>query len=491
MENILNKLILSLNKEEARHFKLYANKYDANSEGRKDLLLFDYVRKQADRYNEEKIFSSLYDEADKNSFYRLRNRLSEEIGKSLLQLHYSEGDYNFILNHILLCRLFQQKRNYDLALYYLRKGERKAKQIQSHELLDMIYGEAVRISNESLEVNPEEYIQLRKENREILQQLQEIDDVLAVLIYRIKVSQNFTSGNYEITTLLTNTIAEYSEKKETKNNPVFRAKAYHAVSRILLQQHDYRSLAKYLIKTYREFSQDHLFTRNNHDTKLQMLTYLANAMFKTGKHKESLAYADELKISMEEYGAFLREKYLFYYYNILVNNYGEIDKQKAVTTLLEAQNKREIAANKFNQSFIWLQLALQYFDLREFRNANKNMVKVKLEDNFRIFDAAFQLKILIVELIIRNEMEDDDFVELQIPKIKKEYNELLSKENYRRQQFMLDFLKQLIAKSGTRREKKLLSLSVELLSAKEEEESNDLIHYNEWIKRKMVKNRIN
>ena len=485
MDATINVLIASLNKEEARHFKLNAQKYIVTSEERKDISLFDYIRKSNENYNEEKIVLGLYGTDDKNSFYRLRNRLLEEVNKSLLILHYNTSDYHFILNHIILCRLFQSKRNFSLAYFYLRKAEKKAISIQANDLLDLVYAEAIRISNESLEINPEDYIKKRKENRALLIRLQEIDDILAVLIYRIKVSQNFTSGKSEILTLLSNTISEYTEHKETRENPVFRMKVYQAVSRILLQQHDYLSLEKYLLKTYTEFSREKLFNKNNHDTKLQMLTYLANSMFKNSKHTESITYASKLREAMDEFNSSLKEKYLFYYYNILVNNYGEIDKRKAVDTLLEAQEVKEITKNKFNQSFIYLQLALQYFDLGEFRSSNKNMVKVKLEDNFKIFDSAFQLKIAVVELIVRYELEDLDFIEIQIPKIKKEYSDLLSDESYSRQLLMLEILKKLIAKESSQREKQLQQLTQKIFAILDEKEShdNDLINYNEWLRK--------
>lgn len=484
MDFVLNKLILSLSKEEARHFKLNAQKYELTNDERKDLKLFDYIRKNAEAYQEEKIVKSLYGHNDKNSFYRLRNRLHDEVNKSLLLAHYNNNDYHFILNHIILCRLFQMKRNFNLAYFYLRKSQKKAIQIQAYDLLDLIYAEAIRISNESLEINPEEYISKRKENRELLMRLQEFDDLLAVLIYRIKVSQNFTRGESEILTLLSNTITEYTSHEETRKSSIFRMKVYQAVSRILLQQHDYISLEKYLVKTYSEFNQEKLFNKNNHDTKLQMLTYLANSMFKNSKHNESIKYASQLREAMDEYSGLLKEKYLFYYYNILVNNYGEIDKRKAVDTLLEAQEVKEITKNKFNLSFIYLQLSLQYFDLKDFRASNKNMVKVKLEDNFRIFDSAFQLKILVVELMIRYELEDLDYIELQLPKIKKEYHELLNDESYNRQRDMLEIMKLLLAKDSISKSKRLRSLSENIFSLSDEKEShdNDLINYNEWIK---------
>jgi hypothetical protein len=280
MERNLNLLVGSLQKEEVRHLKLFIQKYESDAEERKDLALFDMIRKGND-YDDDYVHSILYpEEKSKNSFYRLRNRLMDEINKSLLTLHYTESDINSVLYNVILSRLFQQRNNYKMAQFYLRKAERKAMELNSAELLDLIYRDYIKISTESLEIDPEIYIQKRKENRVLLNQLNEIDDVLAVLIYRIRVSQNFNMKNYDIVNVLSSTLKQYANKELTRNNPELKIKIYQAVSRILVQQHDYEALEKYLQITYREFQDDKLFNRNNHEIKLQMLTYLANSLFK-------------------------------------------------------------------------------------------------------------------------------------------------------------------------------------------------------------------
>ena len=70
--NLLQEVILSLNKEECRFFKLYAGRINVKDE-RKDLLLFDFIKK-SDSIDEDRVAAKLYGE-NKNAFYRLKNRL--------------------------------------------------------------------------------------------------------------------------------------------------------------------------------------------------------------------------------------------------------------------------------------------------------------------------------------------------------------------------------------------------------------------------------
>ena len=74
------------------------------------------------------------------------------------------------------------------------------------------------------------------------------------------------------------------------------------------------------------FKKKKVFNKSTHEIKLQMYTYLINSLFKNKKLEESLAYK-ETNIAMNEFDGYLRDKFLFYYYNSLVN-YSMLDKEK-------------------------------------------------------------------------------------------------------------------------------------------------------------------
>lgn len=487
MERNLNLLISSLQKEEARHLKLSIQKYETDAELRKDVQLFDLIRKGND-YDDDYVHAILYpDDKSKNSFYRLRNRLMDEINKSLLTLHYNESDVNSILYNIILSRLFQQRNNFRMSYYFLRKAEKKALDLNLSEFLDIIYSDLIKISTETLEIDPEIYIQKRKENRTVLNQLNEIDDVLAVLVYRIKVSQNFNQKNYNVVNLLSSTLKQYANKESTRNNPVLKMKIYQSVSRILLQQHDYIELEKYLRLTFKEFTSDKLFNKNNHDVKLQMLTYFANSLFKNRKFEESLSIGEKLKSALNEYDGILKERYIFYYYNSQVNNYSVLDRHKAIQVLEEAVEDKSVHKNKFNVMFLNLQMALQYFDLKEFKPALKSIVKIKQEENFKVFDEALQIKILVFEMMVRFELEDFDFIESLLTKMKRDYREVLKEEGFLRQKLMTEILGKIIY-ADEQKNKSTSKKINELIDSSEDSEAGDLdlVNYNIWIREKML-----
>ncbi|HWY37679.1 MAG TPA: hypothetical protein VNY73_03910 [Bacteroidia bacterium] len=485
--NVLPEIISLLNKEEIRGFKLFANRTNA-VDGRKDILLFDYMKKHYPDCDDEKIFRKLYQGSNKNAFYRLKHRLLEDIGISLSTLHYNITEINTVLNNYLLAKLFISKNKWQIAMYYMAKAEKKAKEIESFELLDMLYNEYIKLSHEVLDINPEEYIIKRKENRSQLNTLQEIDDVLAAVIYRVKISQNFGRGNEKINELLSKTVNTYVNSKEIKKSPLLRFKIYHSLSRILLQQHNYKALEKYLLKTYSEFSREALFTKNNHDTKLQMLTYISNTLFKNNKINESLKYAGLLHDSMKEFSGLLNDKYLFFYYNILVNNYAKTNVEKAIEILDEAREQKVIQGHPVYIGFVYLNLAVSYFGIKNYKAALKSIVRLYMLDSYKALDAALRLKIAAVELMVRFELGDFDYIEQRITQLKKEFKKEFALPEFDTEVNFTKIISLLINTASAKADKRVVGAVSQFIVKLQEtrpSEGESIINYADWLAEKI------
>lgn len=445
---ILPEIISVLSKEEIRNYKLFVNRTNKDSQ-RKDILLFDLFKRAIPDVNEAKIHAKLYgiDAKDKNSFYRLKNRLIEDIGLSLLVLNYNQTALNIVLNNFLLAKFFIQKGKWSVAEYFLHKAEKRSIEMDEPALLEIIYGEFIKMSQDVLEINPRDYIAKRKKNREKLNLLQEIDDVLAVVTYDIKASQTFGVAESEVYDLLQKKVDQLSKNKELNNNVQLKFKLYHSVSRILLQQHNYLGLQNYLLKTYDEFTVKNFFNQYNHDSKLQMLTYLCNSMYRNGNIEESLQFAQQLNQAMNEYNAVLRDKYLFFYYNVLVNNYSKTNVRKAIEILDEAKEESIIKKHPLYIGFVYLNLAVSYFGLNDFKNSSKQITKLYMLDSYTSLDKAFRLKISILELIVRYELTDFDFILMRIKQVQNDFKSILTELAFTREKQMLLFIKAIINNS--------------------------------------------
>lgn len=408
----------------------------------------------------------------------------EDIGKSLSLNYYDHTVLDYISANLALARLFRQKGQFRIAFYYLSKAEKRATEKENIDWLDLIYGDFIQLSHETLDVNPEVYIKKRKANRSKLNKVNEIDDILAALIFRIRSSQNFAKQNTEILELLQKTVNDFSKSKEVKNSPVLRFKIYDSVSRILLQQQDFIALEKYLLKTYNEFTAEKLFNQGNHDTKLQMLTYLINSLFKNGKTDLSLEYAGKLKTAMQEHNGMLNDKYLFYYYNSLVINYSVKNIDRAIEILHEAKSNAVIKKLPMYNVFVYLNLSVLNFGRENFKEALKYLVKPLLEDAFSNLDEAFRFKLAVFDLMIRYELNDHDYLERKIERLKKEYRQILKKPEYKRQVQMISILGKMIVTENIKKDPALLKQIDALITEKAVVQDSDIVNYNSWLKKK-------
>ena len=480
--NVLFQIIDSLTKEESRYYKLFAGRTNNNTK-RKDIQLFDFIKKNGENYNESKISNLLYGE-NKNSFYQLKNRVFKDLNKSMMMQHMPKEKDIFILHFVLLSRVYVRKGDVQLSFYYLQKAEKEALKLESYQLLDIIYSEILELSYDMVSINVEDYIQKQRENKLKRDQIQEIDLVIAAVRYRVKTAQNFSGKKSDVLSMLRKTVDEFTHNKEIPKSPKFQMKIYQAVSRILLQTHDFATLENYLLHTFEEFKKNKVFNKSNHEHKLMMISYITNCLFKTGKLKKSLDYAEILKKSMNEYQGFLRDKYIFYYYNALVINYSKLDKKKALDVLKEVKSNSIIKQLPTYTVFIYLNTALIHFDLGNYREANKNLTRLLLQDDFVDLGRSFQLKIQIASLIVRYMIKDFDTCELKIEEINKKYSEILDSEGLARDKELITIISKLLYCNNINLDKEVKERikSLSRVITDEQSDDTDVINYNVWLK---------
>ena len=473
MKNALDTIVASLSKEEIRFFKLFLKRTD--NKNRKDVDLFDLMRKKNSDFTTKEVLSKL--KVNPNNYYQIKNRLYHELNNSVVWQHIWKDNQSKSFSYVLLARVNKNKGELELTFHYLKNAEKEAIDSELYEILSIIYTEIIQLSHELISIDVDKYIELKRENILILSEIDEVDLLLAKIMYDIKTKQNFGKSDINLSKLIKTKYSKISKNKKLVNSPRFRMRLFKMYSRLLLQERDYKSLEKFLIESYNEFEEDKLFNRSNHNEKLSLLTYLTNCLYKTKKHKESLKYAVLLSISMKEYDSILHDKYLFYYYNSLVLNYAKIDKKKALEYLNKASRSDVIKKLPAYTSFIYLNRTLIYFYQDNFILAQRNMSRLIQQEDFLLLDKAFQLKILIADLLIRFANEQLDINDL-IANIRNNYKKLLLNTDYARDNEMLKIISKNINRESIIDDRK------RLLSYMSDSESEDLdiISYNMWLR---------
>ena len=486
--NTLYELIHSMNKEELRTFKLLSNRIKT-SNVRKEFLLLSYYKRKGKEYNEEKISKKLYGD-NKNAFYRLKNRLLSNIINSLTFQHINKDNDLSTFKLILIGKKLKEKGLYDLCYTIFQLAEKKAEKLELFELLNLVYLEILKLSYERSEINVELYLAKRKKNNKKLVQLNEIDDVLAMVNYKMKKGQNYSDVNQKTISLLEKTINDYSLNPEIIKSATLKVKIIQTISKLLLQKRLYVELEAFLKHSYKDCIDSNVFTKKTHEVKLQVLTYLTNCLFKNKKYEESISNTLELRKAIDEHDGLLHNKYIFYYYNGLVINYSSTDKEKATEVLLQAKNDDAIKAFDYHYFFVCSNLALQYFDQKKYKPAIKNLSRIIQHKNFLNFDLSFQIKIIAAELIIRYEIGDFDMLEMRIKSIKNRFKTLLSKDSFSREKILIKIISKLIYVQRIDLNENLqndINLLLSIMPVEEADES-DIINYNRWLSENILAN---
>jgi hypothetical protein len=481
--DILPEIVDLMNKEELRFFKLFAHR-QASKEERKDMALLDWLRKNKDEKEENTFIEKYYGTDNKNAYYRLKNRLLDDVSKSLVLQHHDDEVLIQLFNFCALVKIFLKKQNYKLALHFLKKAEKNALQQEHYEMLDFIYGEYIKLSHELLEIIPEEFIEKRKKNSNKLNQIRQMDDLLALVSYQLKISQNFNNNTQDLLRDLEKTVSAVSPDEELKKSPKFRIKLYGLISQLFLQKHDYVNLESYTILTFEEFEKDKLFNKSSHDLKLQMLTYIVNASFKNSKTEKSLLYAQKLNNALDQFDAFLRTKYEVFYYNALVNNYTTIDIPKAIKLLEDLLKKKKFKHVPFYDLFLSINLSTSYFDLKEYHKASRQLMQTMLSDSFKNADLQLQFKVNMADLIIRCELKDFDFLNHRIDQVNKDFKSIIGQQMKDKE--LLLILKN-CAKHGITPEddKNKVAIKSFIENYENSKDENEVIRYVLWLKEKI------
>ena len=483
----LNQMILGLNKEEIRFYKIYSSRI-ATNQPRKDIELFDLIRKERDQFDEDAACTQLYPEGNRNAYYRLKNRLKSELSKSLMVQHFEDEDVAQAINLYNLARHYIAQNLFSLAEHFLGKAEKRALRLENLELLDLIYTEFIRLSQEMISINPETYILKRQENESRLKSIRQIDDILATVKYRLKITQNFSPVDNPVVDMLQETVQRLTDSTELKGSSALRFKIYQAVSQILLQQHDYPNLEDYLRVTYAEFEQEKLFNRSNHQTKLQMLTYMVNALFKNDKLEESLQWAEKLKVAMDEFDRLHYDRFLFFYYNSLVINYSKVDMEKAIATLQELEHNEKLKKTPFYIVFVYLNLSIFHFDMGNYRESIKRLNQLYHHERFGNTAEPLKFRIAILEILIRLELGDTDFLDYRMKQIRKDFREQLENQENVREAMLLDLISDMFLKGVSLRSEEMkdrIKLFTKTTSPRREDA--ELVNYNGWLERKLIR----
>ncbi|HLP19357.1 MAG TPA: hypothetical protein VK174_03615, partial [Chitinophagales bacterium] len=258
---------------------------------------------------------------------------------------------------------------------------------------------------------------------------------------------------------------------------------FRALSQILIQNHNFVELEKFMLTTYKKFVDEKWFDKSNHETKVQMLIYIINATFKNRKFIESLDYAETLGEELSAFGGMLHDKYLFFYYNALVINYAQIDLARGLKALDEAEREMKSMKNSYYEFFIYWNKATLLFYQQRYNEAIRNLNRLYVNDHYKKADVSLKMKIAIAECIMQYEAGDVEVSAKRVEQVKKQFDTQLAAEDSKRERFILKLIPDLMKSPDLKANKKLFTSVNKFvtLPVKGSVEDGEVLRYRAWL----------
>lgn len=440
--DVLETVIFSLTSDEVRRFKILSNRFKADDE-KKLIILFDAIRSEKFTGKESSLVEELYVDNNaqtRNRYYRLRNKLLDNIEKSLVFYHFKYKDSIHAYYDIQLSIMFRERGNNRLALYFLKKAEKKATELDQFIILEQIYEEYTQLAIRDIEIDIETILEERRANSEKIKLHRRNTEAIAIITQQLKKS-NFSRPRASVVELLNKTRKRIEKSAEIFQSAEGRIQLFRIVSAMLLQKEAYQQLVEYLRQTIHEFETEQLFNNDNHATRLLMRLWLVNALYKTYRFEEALTALDVLEHEMKMHGKQNYHTYLFNFYHTRINVLKCLGRLEEAGALLdEALAKKEMRANPLHEVYLLRSLADQQFSMQQFPEALATCAQVKAADGYRQLGDDVQLYMEVFELVNFFEAKRFAEVDTHMRPLRKQFKQALKDEPNERTDRFLDLL---------------------------------------------------
>jgi len=441
--DILEKIIENLTSDEVRRFKILSNRFKADEE-KKLLVLFDAIRSGDFKDTELDVITQLYGSTDskaKNSYYRLRNKLLQNLEKSLLFYHFNYKNSIESLSNIQLCMLLRKRGLYREAFYQLKKAEKAASELDQFNILEVIYDEMVKLAMH-FEVDIEKVLERRKENLRNIEKLRASSEVLGSITRQLS-RRNFARSKRSPSVIQTleNLKTEFEEHEHIFRSSEGRIRIMNTVIPILIQKGAYKELVDYSGEMLAKFKEEGIFNKENHNTKLRLRVYRINSMLKILDLDAAL---EELETFHEELHMFEKQnfaEFAFHYYSnriIALKLKGRLNESAQV--LEQAFAQKEILKKDSNEQYLLISLADQHFCQRQYDHAVNILEKLIQRSYFPGIESEIRFYVKIFRLVNLYEAGRYDEVESSYKGMKKNFRSLMKDEDYAKASRFLDIL---------------------------------------------------
>lgn len=485
----LTELINSLNKGEIRNLKAHISRAaEDEAEGLKTVMLFDAIKKGKYEEFDEELVHHLYENGNKNAFYRLKNRLIHDIEQSLLLLSRNIDIRLQIYRTIELANIFRFKTQYETAFGYLKKAEKMVTKTNDSNLLDVIYQEILLLANDYPEIQPDTYIQKKATNRKKNKAARQVSYLLLSINHKLR-KTNYSSKQENVVEDLNKIINQLSIDEEIISLPSVKFQVHECVRTVLLQNRNFDELENYLIDSFNRFEKEKLFVDPLYEKIFPLLSWILSVLTIQKKFEKSLHYVNRLYEYLSGNKKKYYDKHIWMYHQGLISNYSFLGKNKdAQELIIKIIENPKYTGHAYYDLYIYINHALSYYNMGEFDEAI-TCLRPLLTSKSEILSKSLRLRIALLELLLHTDGQNFVFAEHKVNEIRRVYRKELQEEQYYREKIFLGIVREFVCKPAPLTNTKFLKKIQEFIknSPPFELGSNESINYKIWLQSKLEK----
>ncbi len=487
--NHLSDIILPLSKEEARTYKLFTERLNFEKSDRKILQLFDFIRSGTYEEKDDALVVKLFGTANYNAYYRLKNRLVDDVERSLLMHHYDIDEKIKVINQIKLAKIFTFKTQYLQAVNYLIAAEKQALKYDYFDLLNTIYDEILTICKRYNELDPEPFILKQAENLKKYQLIQQSNTLLASLNYQLK-QTNFSGKDKQVQQVIQRLLKKLNAQQAVYKLPGLQLQIHECVRNGLLQKKDFLSLENYLIDSWQTFNDEKFFNKSNTNEKIVLLIWIINASYKNKHIHQRLPYINQLEKELNEHGKDYYNRYVWAYVQSRMLYYISEGKLNEAISLLNAFKKeavyKELTHYHLNITF---NLSSLYYYTGQLNLASKELTPLFSKTIYAQLASDWKISLHLLDLILQSEAEEFNYIDYKLKEVKREFAKSLMLPQFEKEKGFLQLIGKMNKYQDWRQQKAVQTAIQDFIQLYKNIEpgSNEAVSYVLWLQSRLTK----
>lgn len=488
MKYLLTNIIRQMRVEEIRYYKIFNAKYLQKGKEKKTTELFDILyHKTPDEYDDA-LVNVFFPKKNRNSYYRLKNRLLHDLESSLISFHLEKDDEFMIMNKIKLASIFLQRTAYREAQYYLEEAEALAIKEQAYNLLNVIYDKFIQLCNLNYTLNPAPYLEKKQAIQEKYEQIQKTELLLATISHQLHQS-NFSTKEEGVVETLEQIQQQIQLSNDEDISPGLRLKINRCARNILLQKREFEALGEYLNESFIEFEQEGIFLKKNHEEKIIMLIWLVNTFVRLKAIDKIILFTEELGHSLDMANESLHDKYLWLYCQCKMVVLSVQRKPKAAIEMLENLIHTPKYRKILSYFSVYLNLSMLHYYSQDIDTSLDYIGKIVVSKDYKNISRLWLLNIGIIELMLRYEAKDYNYALNRYKELRRKYRKELTQEAYAEQKQFLEILRVMLNKPNILDQDRMREKVSRFIAEYTHFEigANELLNYSIWLRSKLTK----